>query len=164
MLQQQHPAKLVVQQHSTLKRRDERWLTGYAGAALSPAGEHAGRDDPGRIRVAEEDATGGGRRKGLGLLVVSLGHHARERRWTPAGYLDGVVHASKAAGRGIWVDDRARPATIVLDAGLLGLTPARLEAHAGAALERESGGRRRRLWSGGGGRRRWSEGGGSRRI
>jgi hypothetical protein len=48
------------------------------------------------------------------------------------------------------------PASVVLDAGLLGLAPARLEAHAGAALERESGGRRRRLWSAGGGRRRWN--------
>jgi hypothetical protein len=54
------------------------------------------------------------------------------------GELNGVVlptHASKASGRDM-VDDRARPASVVLDAGLLGLAAARLEAHMGAALER----------------------------
>jgi hypothetical protein len=70
------------------------------------------------------------------------GHRAHGRRWTPAGELGGIVlqtHASKAAvvhGRGIWFDDSARPASVVLDAGLLGSAAARLEAQVGTALER----------------------------
>jgi hypothetical protein len=54
----------------------------------------------------------------------------------------------------IWVDNRARLAPVVLDAGLLGLAAARLEARVDAALERESCGRRIRRCAEAGKRRR----------
>jgi hypothetical protein len=78
--------------------------------------------------VADEDATGGGL-QGLGLLVVSLGHHARRAGRTPAGDVDGAprvvlpthARAGEQGNRGSWprvlVEERARPAPIVLDAG-----------------------------------------------
>jgi hypothetical protein len=84
-----------------------RWLTGYAGAALSRAGEHPGGEDlGGRIHRAEADATGGGR-QGLGLVVVSLSHHAHGRRRTPAGELDGATNAcaGEQASRGSWPEE-----------------------------------------------------------
>jgi hypothetical protein len=57
-----------------------------------------------RRRWPQTDPWGGGGRQGLGLLVVSLGHHAREHRRTPAGDLDGAprVMIQTHAGGGVW--------------------------------------------------------------
>jgi hypothetical protein len=116
---------------------------------------------------AEEDATQGGRR-GLGLLVVSLGYHGRGPRWTPAGEVDGAprvvlpmhARAGEQGSRGSWprvlADERARPAPVVLGAALLGFAAGRLDARVDAALERVG----ERLVCGGSGAPAWGGGGG----
>jgi hypothetical protein len=135
-------------------------LTGYAGAAVFSAGERAGGD-----RRAWTDPWGGGGRarqeegaRGLGSWWGGLPRTGTSVRMeTDAG--GGGSSAERRASwcrrtRGwrldaIWVGGRARPAPAVLDAGLLGLAAARLEARAGAAPERESAGGG--VGSGGGG-------------
>jgi hypothetical protein len=108
------------------------------GATMSPAGEHGGGEDYEQIHGAGEDATGGGR-QGLGLLVVSLGHHARGAG-APRVVLPMHARAGEQGSRGSWprvlADERARPAPVVLDAALLGFAAGRLDVRVDAALER----------------------------
>jgi hypothetical protein len=47
---------MMYNEAATYCKMGSRWLTGYAGAALIRAGEHADGDDPGRIHGAEEGA------------------------------------------------------------------------------------------------------------